>query len=215
MKYKNFFEVGDKLEIEFIDGYIENDKRLTSQLMEIISEDEYVVAMPIYKGRLINIPKGSNVNISYSIQNKGIYCFDAKVVYRNSGDVAYIKIKQINETKIKQRRNYYRLHVSNKISVYNKEDFVANGYTKDLSEGGLKFISDVKLDLNTVVICKLLIDDEELTIKSQVIRSNVYEKNLEQFEISLKFIELSKNIRDYIVAYIFRQQRILRQKGLI
>lgn len=215
MKYKNFFEIGDKLEIEFIDGYIESDKRLTSQLMEITSEDEYIVAMPIYKGRLINIPKGSNINISYSIKNKGIYCFDANVLYRNSENVAYIKIKQINETKIKQRRNYYRLHVSNKICAYYKENFVANGYTKDLSEGGLKFISDVKLELNTVVVCKLLVDDQELTIKSQVIRASVYEKNLEQFEISLKFIDLSKNIRDYIVAYIFKQQRILRQKGLI
>ncbi|MEJ8554423.1 flagellar brake protein [Tepidibacter sp. Z1-5] len=215
MKYKNFFEVGDKLEIKVIDGYIDINKNLISQLMEITSEDEYIVAMPIYKGKLINIPKGSKVSIIYSVKDKGIYCFDANVVYRNNEKIAYIKIKQVNETKIKQRRNYYRLHISNKISVYYKENFVANGYTKDLSEGGLKFISDAGLELNTVVICKLIIDDEELTIKSQVIRSNVYEKNLEQFEISLKFIELSKNIRDYIVAYIFRQQRILRQKGLI
>ncbi len=215
MKYKNFLKLGDKLEIEFIDGYMKSDKRLISQLMEITSEDEYILAMPIYKGRLINIPKGSKVAISYSIKNKGIYCFDANVIYRNNENVAYIKIKQINETKIKQRRNYYRLPISNKIAVYYNENFVANGYTKDLSEGGLRFISDVKLDLNTVVICKTFIDDEELTIKGEVTRCNIYEKNLEQFEISLKFIELSKNIRDYIVAYIFKQQRILRQKGLI
>ncbi|CAH2214003.1 flagellar brake protein [Tepidibacter aestuarii] len=215
MKYKNFFEVGDKLEIKVIDGYIDINKNLISQLMEITSEDEYIVAMPIHKGKVINIPTSSKVSIIYSIKNKGIYCFDATVIYRNNENIAYIKIKQINETKKKQRRNYYRLPVSNKISVYYKENFFADGYTKDLSEGGLRFISDVKLDLNTVVICKMFIGDEELTIKSEVIRSNVYEKNLEQFEISLKFIELSKNIRDYIVAYIFKQQRILRQKGLI
>ncbi|WP_099187205.1 flagellar brake protein [Tepidibacter mesophilus] len=215
MKYKNFFEVGDKLEIKVTDGYIDINKNLISQLMEIISEDEYIIAMPIYKGKLINIPKGSKVSITYSIKDKGIYCFDANVIYRNNENIAYIKIKQIDETKIKQRRNYYRLPVSNQISVYYKDNFVANGYTKNLSEGGLKFISDVKLDLNELVICKMFIDDEELTIKSQVKRCNIYEKNSEQFEISLKFIELSKNIRDYIVAYIFKQQRILRQKGLI
>lgn len=215
MEYKNFFEIGDKLEIKVIDGYVDVNKELVSQLMEKISNDEYIVAMPIYKGKVINIPKGSKVRIIYSIKEKGIYYFDAKVIYRNNDNIPYIKIKQIDETKIKQRRNYYRLPISNKISIYDEEDFIADGYTKNLSEGGLRFISDVKLDLNKVVICNICIDDKKLNIKSEVIRCNVYEKNLEQFEISLRFIELSKSIRDYIVSYIFKQQRILRQKGLI
>lgn len=99
MKYKNFFEVGDKLEIKVIDGYIDINKNLISQLMEITSEDEYIVAMPIHKGKVINIPTSSKVSIIYSIKNKGIYCFDATVIYRNNENIAYIKIKQINETK--------------------------------------------------------------------------------------------------------------------
>ncbi|SHJ43790.1 flagellar brake protein [Tepidibacter formicigenes] len=216
MKYKNYFKVGDKLEIQVSDDYIDKDKSLISQLLEIASEDEYFIAIPIHEGNLVPISIGSKILVYYSVDNKGIFYFTAKLMNRKKNRVPYFMIKQLTETKTIQRRNYFRLDVSIPVEIYNNEnETITTGYTKDLSGGGLKLISDKKLEDNENVLCRITIEGKELEMKVQVIRTKIYEKNIKQFEIGIKFLEIEEKDRNYIVGYLFKQQRILRQKGLI
>ncbi|SHG93088.1 flagellar brake protein [Tepidibacter thalassicus] len=216
MKYKNCFKVGDKLEIQVLGSYTEKDKNLISQLLEIVSEEEFLIAIPIHEGNLVPIHIGSKILVYYSIDNKGVFYFTAKLIDRKNTEIPYFRIQQLEETKTIQRRNYFRLDVSIPVKIYNNEnEIIINGYTKDLSGGGFKLISDKKLENNEQVCCKMNIEGNELEIKGEVIRVNVYTKNMKQFELGIKFVELEEKIRNYIVGYLFKQQRILRQKGLI
>lgn len=216
MEFKNYFEVGEKLEIQTVDAYIDQEKNLVSQLLEIVCEGEYLIAVPIHDGNLIPIPIGSDIWIYYSVDSKGIFYFKAKVTDRIKDAISYLKIKQSNETKTIQRRDYFRIDVNIPVEIYTLDnEFISSGYAKDLSGGGLKFISNKKLELNEELCCKINIEGKESTVKGKVIRSIMYEKDSTQFQMGIKFLELDEKIRNFIVSYIFKQQRILRQKGLI
>ncbi len=216
MRYKNCFEVGEKLEIQTADDYIGKDENLISQLLEIISEEEFLIAIPIHNKNLVPIPIGNKVLVYYSVDSKGVFYFTAKVIDRKNDRIPYLKIQQVSETKIIQRRDYFRLQISISMQIYNLEnEMIEEVYTKDISGGGMRFISNKKLDLNEEIYCKINIEEENYIIKSKVIRSDIYESNMKQFDIGIRFLEIDEKTKNSIIGYIFKQQRILRQKGLI
>ncbi|OPJ57108.1 flagellar brake protein [Alkalithermobacter paradoxus] len=215
MKCKKKLEIGQKLQIEIETSDIK-ENNLISQLLEIVSEDEYFIAVPIVNTSLFPIYVGSKITIYYTIESSGVFKFSAEVIDRKKGDISYLHIKRISEIKKIQRRDYFRLEISIPIELYDLGDnLISKGYTKDISGGGISAILDRKIQNNIYVYCKIDIDNKKYKLHSKIVRSGIYEKNTDLFEIGISFEKIDNKERNNIVGFIFKEQRKLMQKGLI
>lgn len=217
MIYKNDFQIGQRLELEVIDNDYRNEKILISQLLEMDeNKNIYIIANPIYQGNLVAIPLNVKIYIFYSAGELGVFYFEATVIKRKKEPIPHLVIKQTRETRKIQRREYYRLEKSIEIDIFDENnEYLLSGYTKDISGGGLRFIGEESFPLGKVLLCKFKIANQDFYLKGNVIRSELSDEELEKYDTSVEFLEIEDNQRNNIIRYIFREQRILRQKGLI
>ncbi|MCT4585461.1 MAG: flagellar brake protein [Peptostreptococcaceae bacterium] len=217
MIYKNEFQIGQRLELEVIDNDYKNEKVLISQLLEMDkNKNIYIIANPIYQGNLVAIPLNLKLYVFYSAGESGVFYFEAKIIKRKKDPIPHLVIKQTRETRKIQRREYYRLEKSIEIDIFDENnEYLMSGYTKDISGGGLRFICEESFSLGKVLWCQFKIENKEFYFRGNVIRSEISDEELEKYDTSIEFLEMKDEDRNYIVRYIFKEQRILRQKGLI
>lgn len=213
-----FLKVGTKIDI----FKKENRKNFyPSQVLEIIEPDELVIRGPMKKTQLVLLHKGEEIEISYYVENKGRFIFTAKVISRELNKMYTLRIKKISEIRKIQLRNYYRLPVTleiEKIFPVISDDnkvFVEKCEAKDISGGGLKLYCNYQHVVGDEVYLKFKLENKLIDAKAKVVRIEEIENLNYKYCIGITFVDIEEQIRDFIVKYIFEQQRILRFKGLI
>lgn len=213
-----FLKVGTKIDI----FKKENRKNFyPSQVLEIIEPDELVIRGPMKKTQLVLLHKGEEIEISYYVENKGRFIFTAKVISRELNKMYTLRIKKISEIRKIQLRNYYRLPVTLEIEkifpVINDDNkvFVEKCEAKDISGGGLKLYCNYQHVVGDEVYLKFKLENKLIDAKAKVVRIEEIENLNYKYCIGITFVDIEEQIRDFIVKYIFEQQRILRFKGLI
>lgn len=213
-----FLKVGTKIDI----FKKENRKNFyPSQVLEIIEPDELVIRGPMKKTQLVLLHKGEEIEISYYVENKGRFIFTAKVISRELNKMYTLRIKKISEIRKIQLRNYYRLPVTLEIEkifpVINDDNkvFIEKCEAKDISGGGLKLYCNYQHVVGDEVYLKFKLENKLIDAKAKVVRIEEIENLNYKYCIGITFVDIEEQIRDFIVKYIFEQQRILRFKGLI
>lgn len=213
-----FLKVGTKIDI----FKKENRKNFyPSQVLEIIEPDELVIRGPMKKTQLVLLHKGEEIEILYYVENKGRFIFTAKVISRELNKMYTLRIKKISEIRKIQLRNYYRLPVTLEIEkifpVINDDNkvFIEKCEAKDISGGGLKLYCNYQHVVGDEVYLKFKLENKLINAKAKVVRIEEIENLNYKYCIGITFVDIEEQIRDFIVKYIFEQQRILRFKGLI
>lgn len=217
MQYENYFSIGDKLDIE-IEQTQESAKLVKSQLLEISnkSPDEYYISIPMEKGKMMPLSIGREIYVYYSLDGKGVYCFKAAVVDRAREPVLHLRIKQMAKTQKIQRRDYFRLNMLLPIQVLDEnKNILSSGNTKDISGGGMRFTLPHKIEDDEDIYVNIEIEGKSYQIKCVVLRRIPVGDGLNDYEVAVQFTQINEGDRNNIIKYIFKHQRILRQKGLI
>ncbi|SDK46050.1 flagellar brake protein [Natronincola ferrireducens] len=210
------FKIGEKLEIEPVKVKKNtNIKSIFSQLVD--KKNDYLyISSPIKHGVPYPLNIGQQIKIMLYRDEKGMYCFTGEVIDKITIHLPMYIIAPLSAPEKIQRRYYYRLKTLIKVNirVLNEND-VIEGYTKDISGGGMKVIAKKTVELGKKLELKVFLNDnKELTMEGEVIRV-VRDPISNEYEVGVKYSDISDNIRNQIVAFIFAKQRELRQKGLI
>jgi len=212
--------IGEKIEIKQL-GSKQNTKYI-SQVLDIIDERTYSISGPIHKGMIIPISLESTVEITYFKEEKGRFLFKATVISREEKGVYRLTIKRIGKIIRFQQRDYYRLAVSKDVIITSsfmdgniERTLEENCITKDISGGGVRFLSNFNHSLKDILSFKLNINGFEIASSGEVVRVKKSDNSNYEYEIGMRFIELSNSDRDILIRFIFEQQRKLRRKGLI
>ena len=80
IKYREKLNIGDKIGIIKTTSKIE--KNYSSQILDIIDDEIFNISGPIYKNNLVIVHENENIKISYIVEDKGIYFFEAIVLKR-------------------------------------------------------------------------------------------------------------------------------------
>ena len=212
MTSENNLEIGKKIEISY-EGK-EQEEYFVSNVMEILDENTYVLAMPIVKGNIYPLELGSTIEIYYYIEEIGLFYFSSKVESRQREPIAQMTVKRVSEIKKIQRRNYFRLKVSFPVTVKINQEQDIIGYAKDLSAGGMKISVSKKILEKESLEVRFEIDDVTLKIQGSVLRSDL-ENSSQTYDTGIKFLNLSESDINTIMKYLFKKQRILIKKGLM
>lgn len=220
IKGNEHFSIGDRIELIKISS---GDKRpYPSQILDIIDEKNYIVSGPIYKNQIVLMRKDEIIGVSYIVENKGKYYFNAKLLRRELEKVYKLKIKKISDTKRYQLREYYRFDIDIPVikefvfkKGNEKRTITERCRTKDISGGGLRLYSNYKHEVGDIILCKFNIDNHAIISKGKVMRIEKVDTFEYAYALGIKFIKLKDRDRDKIIQFIFLKQRLLREKGLI
>lgn len=185
--------------------------------IKTLSGERMVALLPAEINDSADLIPGTKVRVSY-VDNTAVYSFYSEIIVVGNGTVTLGK--PANLTRI-QRRNFVRLDIklkviSNKIDEENdNESFAAT--TIDISGGGILFSCNTELSVGqTLEATVFLSDNQTVTANGRVVR--VIENSASskyRFSVGFEFTSIKETERDKIIKFIFNQQRVLRNKGLL
>lgn len=210
------FKIGDKLEIVLNI----NDDRGIKQVPLISQIEDYkesilFISIPLINGEPYKLKRNQKVKLIIYREDRGIYSFIGEIVSMEQNHIIMYGIKPISKIQKEQRRYYFRLQNRNKMIIKSRErEQVETCYTVDLSGGGTKILCKSDFNKNEKVNCYINIEGEIINVTGEIVRK---EKNItnNSNELGIKFININDNDRNKIISYIFKEQRLLRKKGLI
>lgn len=180
--------------------------------------------------RVMVLEPGEKISISYQLQDGSVYFFETQVIRNkltidNLPAISIAIPSQDQITKI-QRRQFLRVPVRIELAYLcllkhrtPNELKSGQGYTWDLSGGGLAFYSNVDYILpNDLLTMKFFLPGESrvgtpIKVRGEVVR--LYESAETNLTItSVRFTEISRAQEQRIIRYVFQRQIELKNKGV-
>ena len=208
-------------------------KNHQSQVLDILSEDRIEIAMPMEKGKLILLPVDGEYDLYFYGENVLYQCY-ARVVDRYKNNSMYILVMDLTSNLRKyQRREYYRFSCAlemnsrqleeEEISLVDKEEEammpelpLKSSVIVDISGGGLRFVSENKYELDSLVYCTyhLMIRRKikEYNLVGKILTVRELDNKPGFYEYRLKYTNIDKDEREEIIRYIFQEERKNRKK---
>lgn len=219
-RYKDVFKIGKRIEI-VRDGAKETEY-FPSQILDIIDDEIFIISGPIHRNNIVLLHRGENIEIAYLAKNRGMYIFTGLILERDYDPIYKVRIRKTSEVKRYQKREYYRFETS--IPVI--KSLVIEGpegqklvkekcRTRNISGGGLNLLSNYEHQVGDQVFCNFDIREEGLELKAEIVRINKVDAFDYDYTLGLAFSEISERDRDIIIKFIFEEERIMREKGLI
>ncbi len=212
MKDKNFPQIGQKLII--IRTKMTGEKvEYVSQLMDVEPNGDFAVAVPIKNSQLVTLLNGTKITVIYNNNESGMLEFEAEVLRKINGKVPVMYIRKMSEIIKGQRRNYFRLDLIVGVKIIKANDeTLYSGFSKDISGGGLRLITDAELNEGDIIHVNFEIDDRNYNLKSQV--KTKFKSTENKNEVGVEFLDIIEIDRNDLIKYLFLQQRMLIKRGM-
>lgn len=206
------FNTGDTIEIE-----VENNGSINKYktLVDSSTGCDYIVAhVPIHAGKVLLLQPGKTLRLFFSKYNAGIdsyeiFRFKAQLEAREIRDgISMINIRRVGEITKVQRRDYFRLsYVKNMLVERLSDGQTLEVLTKDVSVGGMRFVSKVKLEKGENVNCMLAFEDAPIiAVTGEVINCELLPDSTLNYDVRVKLDDVSKDQRSEIIGHINRIQ---------
>lgn len=227
---------GDKIDIQYL--HQNNGKTYKSGVFDILSDNEMEITMPTDEGKMVLFQTGFEFQF-YFYTSKGLFSCDAVVTGRCKKDNFYLlTVKIISGLKKYQRREYYRVNTLIDFAYYKITDKIAElettedlfeeitnpeyieqkmlARTKDISGGGVRFLSNEKLEAGSKILAVIRLTNDKLDhmfyLVAEVIESFVEENMKDRWIVRAKWQFKNIKDRDLIVRYVFEEDRMIRKK---
>lgn len=205
---------GEKIYIEVDEG--NKVGQYLSKVEEVIDEHTYTISDPTVGDQYAYLFPGQVIRVVY-FKKEAMYYFKAEVIERmRLQKAAYIRLKAVSDRYKLQRRNYYRLDIMVPVIVVTDEaKREAKRFdTIDISGGGVRIASNMEFDRGIKISMFIGIPGiEKKIIKGRIVRSEKAPKEFTVYETAIEFIDISPDVRQIIIQYVFEKQRELIKRG--
>ena len=125
-------------------------------------------------------------------------------------DTSEVKNTNNNHNEL-QRRDFFRFIcvMDMKFSVIHNSEhtLIHNAIIKDISAGGIKFITNINLDLEQLIECNIMLNTTTILAKGKVLEKQYVSETIMKFQYRVLFLDMSRNTQDIIMHYIFTEQK--------
>ncbi len=231
--------LGDKIELQAVERVHYNDEEETqkiynSKVYEILTEDTLEITMPMERTKLILLPVDSEYNMIFYGETGLYQCF-ARIVDRYKTNNVYIlRLELTSNLRKYQRREFYRFSCALEMcsrnleeeeiqAMENKAPYILQpglplrrSIIVDISGGGLRFMSDQKYELGSLIYCNYHLIKDGMTKEYEVVGKVLAVQELENrpgtYEHRVQYYNMDVNTREEIIRFIFEEERKNRQK---
>jgi c-di-GMP-binding flagellar brake protein YcgR len=207
-------ETRDRVEIKYKDT---NNKTVYVSHVEFINGTTITLGVPIFYGQMVKLPKES-VFVFLFFAEKGLITFDGKILgYVARDGFNYMVIELMSAGDKVQRRSFFRfacvLPFNFNITSAAGGAKAYSGVLKDIGAGGMRFVSNESVEVNTNVKVLLDLDKSVVPINGIMVQKHAFPKANYKFQYRVKFTGVTKDTQEKIVQFIFdEQRRLLRVK---
>lgn len=197
-------EIGNKISILY------NDIIAISFIEDIISESKILIQTPYTYKEQASLYEGNNYNIIINSKDKII---DA-LVYINSHKITnrrkfYILDILKSFKKENQKRKYERYFCNLPYKIHlldeNKKEQI-NVIIKDISLGGIRFLSNLEIDKNSNLKIKIFLDYDYFLASGKIIQIQSYPKANYKNQYRIKFDNIEN---EYLLKNYFEKLKII------
>lgn len=183
---------------------------LKSQIADVISQNEFVILSPMFKGKSVSLAVGDKLLITVAYGEDGLSIFEAesRELIVDANGVLFYRIIGIAEAGKLQRREHYRMQLQIPIVYQVKKDnknVYGQGITCDISGGGVRFICGDQLEKGDCLSIFIRIEpDIDLRTQVEVIRVQL--EGYKKYEVSTLF-SLEFKEKEKVIKHIFSIQK--------
>ncbi|MBZ4669253.1 MAG: uncharacterized protein JG775_2406 [Defluviitaleaceae bacterium] len=114
-----------------------------------------------------------------------------------------------------QRREFFRFECVIPFQ-FQVGDLWESGIIKDISGGGIRFITNSQLNTKENLVMRIPLEAEEILLSGKILIKEDSNTELYKYQYRVMFDDIKKNDQDAIIQYIFMQQRkqVRQYKGL-
>lgn len=190
-----------------------------------VTTEHFAITIPMRERKYYPLNRGTIVSMLYYC-GKVLYKFECEVIGRKVDRIPIIILGLPQNTRVIQRRDFVRVPVINNIEFFKidktfkdkkVEDLAKSksekvkSITLDISGGGMRIMSRVKLKYGDILMVYLPMMTEKFMVKSEIVRIENNEDNTNVY--GLCFFDLDEKLRDKIIKGIFQIMREQRKKG--
>ncbi|MCL2619552.1 MAG: flagellar brake protein [Defluviitaleaceae bacterium] len=185
------------------------------QPLDMLQGREYEVvvyteqAMIVFKGYFEGFVKdGNNYFVALRLSNDG-FRVQRREFFRFSCSIPLVFSVIENEDEEVENDDIYNALIQAMTHEKLAETF--EGIVKDIGGGGLRFLSDVDLDLEKPLRCELTLGDKTMMIKGSPLEKQFLPKTTHKFQYRVIFKDIAIGLQEEIIKYIFEEQKKQRR----
>jgi len=208
-------ELGDKLTISKTDERHFEHSYL-SQVGDILGDDLILAHMPLYHDNLVQLPLGDGYTFLFHTKYELIEAQGMILEYISQNGTDFIKV-QYRDCHPLQRRRFFRqsCYLNFTFIPVLKEDEEAlpeeeipvyRGLIKNISGGGIGFISNTKLVVDDQIICHVLLNNIALNIKGCVRDIVLPEFPGAKYSYRVEFVDIDRPAQEQVIQYVYYLQ---------
>lgn len=245
MKIQDIIKLGDKVDLQLA-ALVEQQRKgvdvvvntFQSSVLDFISDQEIELAMPMNGGKIVLFQVGVRLEMLV-YTNRGMYNSLVLVKNRYKKDNIYmISVELLNELSKFQRRAFFRVEHTCELRFFPIPIEVAEvattkelydriltpeyraieqmGEMRDISGGGIKFVSHIRLepDSYVAIVMRLTNDkvDETFYLVAQIISCEDFPGDNTRHINRARFGFKDLVDRESIVRFVFEEERCIRRK---
>lgn len=244
MKLSEVLNLGDKIDIkltyqlaQYQNGELEEVPEYKSMIMDFPSDHQIEIAMPTLQGRLILFQVGIRCNLFFYTQ-KGLFTCECTVNNRYKKENLFLLLVDVKSPLTKyQRREFFRVEclidfnyyqVEEKVVEYNTTEQLfleiqdplyygkqKRGIIKDISGGGIRFSTDIKLDKDAYILCNIRLSNEIMDntfyLIAKIVSCEKISISPELYDVRSKFLFKDLKDREAVVKFVFEEERKKRR----
>ena len=214
--------LGYKIELELYDNNGDHILPiLVSQYESTLPDENIEILAPIHEGRIYPVHRGMRMDVIYE-KDGDLFKFSALALERKvTGNVFFLVIKQLSDVEQMQRRSFFRFNslldvefrvFQNKDTPKDERGEFKKAVTRDISGGGICFLSNEKPNYGWYIEAKIKLE-REISFIGRIVRViNVHEKGKFNYEGGVELVEITNGDRERVIGFIFDSQRKLITK---
>lgn len=236
-----FIQEGCKIELQAVEksrtlGAEAPPRVYLTKIYEIITDDTMEVMMPMEQGKLILLPVDQVFEaVIYGPAN--LYQCMVRVIDRYKSNNVYILLLElVSNLRKYQRREYFRFSCVLEMDSRKLEEAELGDIEKgekaainlqpglplkrsvivDISGGGLRFISAQRYEPESFILCSYMLvvngERKRYQVVGKVLAVKEVENRRGTYEHRIQYYNMSNEVREEIIKYIFEEERKTRRK---
>jgi len=186
-----------------------NHKKEYTSYIESIYEKQLLIYNPIEDKKFVNFPMEDTLYMLKVFNEKGVFTFHNVVISKrfDKGDYHFLILDKLNYVAQEQRREFYRLDCMVPFLIKDKNEETYQAIIKDLSEGGLLFVSNLEMFVSEERECSVSFNNQRITMLIKLLDKHNHTKPGCKFEYRAKLLFVNEEDKNILLDFIFDSQR--------
>lgn len=208
-------KTGNRVEIYLVSE--KDDKfKYTSLVEKNYENGKLLLYIPMMYGKIIKLPVGKEYLFAF-VTEEGIIKYQALISdYIYEDDFNFMLVEIVSEIEKIQRREFFRfdcvLPLKFTTSGNETENSFFEGTVRDLGEGGIRFLSNAEVDVDSKIEFFITLNSEQASSNGVILQRQEYPKSDFKYQYRAQFQDLNDSEKDKILKYIFLEQRFKARK---